>query len=86
MRVLLNIDHESCFPAHTPKLEQAGMLNLDTFSNCAALLVGLERTDFDWENLLALVQHHDMKIKRGHNGSLPLAGFDPQVAAVVQVE
>ena len=54
MRARLNIDKESCFRTHYPKLEQAGLLNLDTFGDYAALLVGPEHADFDWDNLLSL--------------------------------
>ena len=64
-----------------PKLEQSGLLNLDTLGSCAALLVGPEYADFDWENLLMLAQHRNMKIKRGPDGSLPLTGFGPPIAA-----
>ena len=77
----LNIDCESCFRAHVPKLEQARLLNLDTFGNYTTLLVGPEHADFDWKNLLALAQHRNMKIKRGPDGSLPLTKFCPPVAA-----
>lgn len=44
--------------------EHAGLLNLDMFSNYAALLVGPEYVDFDWENLLVLVQHCDLKTSK----------------------
>ena len=54
MRARLNIDKESCFRTHAPKLESAGLLNLDTFGDYAALLVGPEQADFDWDNLLSL--------------------------------
>ena len=37
----------ACFRAHVQKLEQAMLLNLDTFGDYTALLVGPEHADFD---------------------------------------
>ena len=81
MRARLGIDAESCFPTHAPKLERAGLLNLDSFGDYAALLVGPEYADFGWENLLHLAQHRDMKIQRPADGTLPLTGFGPPTLA-----
>lgn len=77
----LNIVRKSSFRAHAPKLEQAGLVNLDTFGDYTALLVGPDHADFDWENLPVLSQHCDMKTKRGPDGSLPLTRFGLPVAA-----
>ena len=49
-----NIDHCSCFRMHAPKLEQAGLINLDNFGDCAALMVKPEYVDSGWDNLLQL--------------------------------
>ena len=54
MHVRLDINCESCFRMHAPKLEQAGLINLDNFGDCAALMVKLEFADFGWDNLLQL--------------------------------
>ena len=54
MRARLNIDRDSCFRTHAPKLEQAGLINLDSFGDYAALMVGPEYADFGWDNLLQL--------------------------------
>ena len=50
----LSIDKESCFRTHAPKLEKAGLLDLDGPSDFAALLVGLDYTNFTWDNVVAL--------------------------------
>lgn len=50
----LNIDRDSCFQTHAPRLKQAGLINLDSFGDYAALMVGLEYADFGWDNLLQL--------------------------------
>ena len=39
---------------HAPRLEQAGLINLDSFGDYAALMVGPEYADFGWDNLLQL--------------------------------
>ena len=54
-RARLSIDKESCFRTHAPKLEKAGLLDLDGLSDYAALLVGLDYADFTWDNVVALV-------------------------------
>ena len=41
-----NIDCDSCFRMHAPRLEQAGFTNLDSFGDYAVLMVGLEYADF----------------------------------------
>ena len=53
-RARLSIDKESCFRTHAPKLEKAGLLDLDGPSDFAALLVGLDYADFTWDNVVAL--------------------------------
>ena len=53
-RARLSIDKESCFRTHAPKLEKAGLLDLDGPSDYAALLVGLDYVDFTWDNVVAL--------------------------------
>ena len=58
----LGIGTECCFCTHAPKLERAGLLDLDSFGDYAALLVGPQYADFGWGNLLNLAQHHDIKI------------------------
>ena len=81
MKAQLGIDTESCFHAHAPKLEHAGLVNLDSFRDDTALLVGLEYADFDWEYLLHLAQHCNMKIQRQSDATLPLTGFGPSTLA-----
>ena len=54
MHAHLNIDRDSCFRTHAPRLEQAGLINLDSFGDYAALMVGPEYADFGWDNLLQL--------------------------------
>ena len=54
MHARLVIDHNSYFRMHTPKLEQAGLINLNSFGDYAALMVGPEYADFGWDNLLQL--------------------------------
>ena len=53
-RARLSIDKESCFRTHVPKLEKAGLLDLDGPSDYAVLLVGLDYADFTWDNVVAL--------------------------------
>lgn len=54
VRAHLNIDRDSSFRTHAPRLEQAGLINLDSFGDYAALMVGPEYADFGWDNLLQL--------------------------------
>ena len=54
MRACLNIDRNSCFQTHAPRLEQAGLINLDSFGDYAALMVGPEYAAFGWDNLRQL--------------------------------
>ena len=54
MHACLNIDCDSCFRMHAPRLEQAGLINLDSFGDYAALMVGPEYAVFGWDNLLQL--------------------------------
>ena len=88
MHAHLNIDRDSCFRIHAPRLEQAGLINLDSFGDYAALMVGPEYADFEWDNLLQLAQHRDMKVKCKPDGAPNLTGFgppavtDPQPGAV----
>ena len=42
----LSIDKESCNRTYAPKLERAGLLDLDGPADYAALLVGVEYADF----------------------------------------
>ena len=81
MRAQLGIDTESCFCTHAPKLEFAGLLNLDSFGDYTALLVGPKYAYFGWENLLHLAQHCNMKNQRKADGNLPLTGFGPPTLA-----
>ena len=53
-RARLSIDKESCYRTHAPKLERAGLLDLEGPSDYAALLVGLEFADFTWDNIVSL--------------------------------
>ena len=39
---------------HAPKLEQAGLINLNNIGDYAALMVGPEYADFSWDDLLQL--------------------------------
>ena len=39
---------------HAPKLEQADLINVNNFGDYAALMVGPEYADFEWDNLLQL--------------------------------
>ena len=80
-RARLGIDKESCYRTHTPKLERAGLLDLNGPMDCAALLVGVEYADFTWDNIVSLEQSRDMKIKRSADGTVPLSGFGPAIVA-----
>ena len=55
MHAHLNIDCDSCFRMHAPRMKQAGLINLDSFGDYAALMVGPEYADFGLDNLLQLV-------------------------------
>ena len=74
-RARLGFDKESCYRTHAPKLEQAGLLDLDGPADYAALLVGVEYADFTWDNIVSLAQSRDMKIKCSADGTVPLSGF-----------
>ena len=80
----LGIDKESCYRTHAPKLERAGLLDLDGPTDYAALLVGVEYADFTWDNIVSLTQSRDMKIECGADGTVPLSGFAPPIVAQPQ--
>ena len=69
----LGMDKESCYRTHAPKLEQAGLLDLDGPADYAALLVSVDYADFTWDNIVSLDQSLDMKIKRSADGTVPLS-------------
>ena len=75
------IDKESCYRTHAPKLERAGLLDLDGPADYAALVVGVEYADFTWDNKVSLVQSRDMKIKCSAAGTVPLSVFGPPIVA-----
>ena len=54
MHACINIDHNACIQMHAPRLEQAGSINLDSFGDYVALMVGPEYAEFGWDNLLQL--------------------------------
>ena len=80
-RARLGIDNESCYRTHAPKLEWAGLLDLDGPADYAALLVGVEYCDFTWDNIVSLAQSRDIKFKCGADGTVPLSGFGPPIVA-----
>ena len=83
-RASLGIDRESCYRTHAPKLEQAGLLDLDGPTDYAALLVSVEYADFMWDNTVSLDQSRVMKIKCSADGTVPLSGFGPPIVAQPQ--
>ena len=80
-QVRLGIDKESCYRTHAPKLERAGLLDLDGPADYAALLGSVEYADFTWDNIVSLTQSRDMKIKCSADGTVPLSGFGPPIVA-----
>ena len=80
-RARLGIDKKSCYRTHAPKLERAGLLDLDGPADYAALLVGVEYADFTWDNIVSLAQSRDMKIKHSADGTVLLSGFGPPIVA-----
>ena len=83
-RASLRIDKESCYQTHAPKLERAGLLDLDGPTNYAALLVSVDYANFTWDNIVSLTRSKDMKMKCGADGTVPLSGFGPPVVAQPQ--
>ena len=77
----LSIDKESCYRTHAPKLEWAGLLDLDGPADYAALLVSVEYAYFTRDNIVSLAQSRDMKIKRSADGIVSLSGFGPPIVA-----
>ena len=77
----LGIDKESSYRTHAPKLEWAGLLDLDGPTDYAALLVGVKYADFTWDNIVSLAQSRDMKIKQSADGIVPLSVFGPPIVA-----
>ena len=53
-RARLDIDRESCYRTHAPKLERGGLLDLEGPADYAALLVGVSYADFTWDNIVSL--------------------------------
>ena len=80
-RTRLGIDKESCYRTHAPKLERAGLLDLDGPVDCAALLVGVDYADFTWDNIVSLAQSRDMKIKFSAYDTVQLSGFGSPIVA-----
>ena len=80
-RARLGINKKSCYRTHAPKLERAGLLDLNGPVDYATLLVGVEYAGFTWDNIVSLAQSRDMKIKHSADGTAPLSGFEPLIVA-----